>query len=194
MNRTSPELPGRPGGDPAAPRDRRDLRAVAIALLAGGAVILGLGYWVGKRQAGLPSGARAPAEIVLVSPTSGDSLAGPGVTIEFRTAAQLRLTPRGWMAGPWHLHAYVDGVEHMPAAASIEALDGDGFRWRLPDVASGPRRLRLAWASEQHATLGTGASREVRFHLGGPAADAAAEAVADSLAADSSGNAHAGHR
>ncbi|MGH7481074.1 MAG: hypothetical protein ACRELV_02890 [Longimicrobiales bacterium] len=141
------------------------MRATVVALLVGGAVILGLGYWAGKRQAGdARFGPQPPAALTMIRPAAGDTLPAGPTMLRFATSAPLELTPRGWMAGSYHLHAYVDGVEHMPGAADIRALDDGRFVWTL-SLESGLRRLRLAWASGTHRALGTGSTAAITVHV-----------------------------
>ncbi|HUH13172.1 MAG TPA: hypothetical protein VMK65_08685 [Longimicrobiales bacterium] len=127
---------------------RAAMLLVAVAALAG--VLL----WLVEE----PADAQ---EIVLLRPAEGTEVGGP-VELIFETPAPLTLGPRGWMAGEAHLHASVDGRELMPAAADIESVGAQRFRWVIPALAPGERTLRLYWSDMSHRPLDEGASREVR--------------------------------
>lgn len=127
--------------------------------LAAGLIILALGF-----LARTPGGARedrVPA-IVVLDPATGDTVRGT-VTVRFRTTDELSLGTQGWTAGELHLHAMVDGVELMPAAADISGADST-FAWRLPPLPPGDRTLYLTWAGRHHGNL-RGATDTVRFHV-----------------------------
>ncbi len=153
----SPETPASPRRSPAP---------VVIALLLAGALILALGYGVGKRSehAAAPT-AEAPAGLRILAPQSGDSTAGPTLRLVFRTDAPLELTPRGWLAGSWHVHAMVDGQPTMAAAPDIQALGGNRFAWSLT-LSAGDHEVQLRWADLRHTMVAAGASAAVRIHVG----------------------------
>lgn len=133
-----------------------------IGFLAAGALILALGFTLGGRSAGGAPDALAPLRIL--TPATGDSLHNP-VTITFVTRAPLRLdSALGWVAGELHLHAMADGVEIMPAAADIAPAADAGFRWQLPDLPTGTRRIHLTWAGRHHGNLG-GATDTLLLHI-----------------------------
>lgn len=98
--------------------------------------------------------------ITLLAPQSGDTVDAP-ITVRFRAGERLALGPMGWASDDLHLHAYVDGIEIMPAAADIEPQSDGTFIWHLPAVP-GERTLELSWAGMQHGSLSEGASGQIR--------------------------------
>lgn len=138
-----------------------------IGLLLAGAGILALGLWAGNRDS--TAAVAGPLQLELLAPRASELIRGDSVDVVFRTTAPLSLTPRGWMAGRLHLHAYVDDTEYMPAAADIRTLDEGRFLWRLP-VSPGDRLIRLAWSGADHRPLRPGMSPAVRIRVA-PAAD-----------------------
>ena len=130
---------------------------IIIGFVLAGVFILGLGFWVSRRQ---PRDAQVP-EIRLLTPATDTTIAGP-ITVRFQTEADLKLQSTGWGAGRYHLHALLDSTELMPAAADI-APAGDGtFTWTLPAIAA-PSALQLKWSLPNHQRLDEGASRVVRI-------------------------------
>jgi hypothetical protein len=106
--------------------------------------------------------AAAPVLRVL-QPRPGVSVDSP-LVIQFTTTAPLALHPTGWGAGNLHLHALVNGVEYMPAAAEITRRDSL-YHWTLPAVARGRLELFLGWADQRHRALQAGASDTVTAML-----------------------------
>lgn len=138
-----------------------EARSVAIVgFLAAGALILGLGFCLGGRE---PSaGTIAPLRIQ--APATGDTVANP-VVITFATPAALQLdATMGWSADEMHLHAMVDSVEVMPAAADITPLADTLFAWRLPVLPRGQSRIHLTWAGRHHGNL-AGVSDTIHVHV-----------------------------
>jgi len=118
-----------------------------IGFLFAGAVILLLGFFGDRIGTG---GDDAPPALRILAPT--DSAANP-VVLRFRTDAPLELHPgMGWMADELHLHAMVDDVEIMPAAADLRAA-GDAWEWQLPPLEPGTHRIYLTWAGRHHGNL-----------------------------------------
>jgi hypothetical protein len=137
-------------------------RSVAIiGFLTAGAVILGLGFCLGGEGDGRGT---TVAPLRIVDPADGDSLRNP-IVLTFRTPATLRLDPSmGWMAHDLHLHAMADTIEIMPAASDITALNDSTWRWRLPPLTSGSRRIHLTWAGRHHGNL-RGEADTIRVHV-----------------------------
>ena len=138
-------------------------RSVAIAgFLAVGALILGLGFCLGGDGEG--PGADRIAPLHILDPVDGDTLANP-VMLTFSTPAPLRLEPSmGWSANDMHLHAMADSVEIMPGAADIAPHGDSTFRWRLPALPAGTRRIYLTWAGRHHGNL-RGQADTIRVHI-----------------------------
>ena len=98
--------------------------------------------------------------ITLLAPQSGDTVDAP-IPVRFRAGDRLALGTMGWASDDLHLHAYVDGVEIMPAAADIEPLGDGAFLWNVP-AYPGEHTLELGWAGMQHGAISEGASEAVR--------------------------------
>ncbi|HEX2166706.1 MAG TPA: hypothetical protein VHG09_05650 [Longimicrobiales bacterium] len=130
------------------PRPPNRTPAIIGFLIAGG-LILGVSFFVTRLDS--DSYDDVPP-ISILAPASGDTVTNP-VTIEFRTSADLHFdTAMGWMASDLHLHAIVDSVEIMPAAADIAAQES-GWTWQLPTLGAGNHRLYLTWAGRHHGNL-----------------------------------------
>ncbi|CAN5784526.1 hypothetical protein BH23GEM10_BH23GEM10_04070 [soil metagenome] len=131
-----------------------------VGFLIAGAIILALGFMVGRSDGandldGVP-------ELSIRSPQPGDTLANP-VAVEFVTPAPLELGPAGWVARDMHLHIMVDDTELMPAAADIRPA-GAGFIWTLPPLETGDRRVYLTWAGRHHGNL-RGHTDTIQLHI-----------------------------
>jgi hypothetical protein len=120
--------------------------------------LIGLAYLADRRRIAEP----VIQSIDLLEPASGAAVDSP-LVVRFATTAPLALSDRGWGTRQLHLHARVDGVEHMPAPADIIREDSV-FVWTLPVVRKGPHTLRIGWANLAHRELSTGAA-EVDFTL-----------------------------
>lgn len=86
------------------------------------------------------------------------------LVLQFQSDGPLALQPTGWGHGDLHIHAWVDHVQHMPAAADITRADS-GYLWVLPAVARGSHRVQLGWADQAHRPLSRGASDTVSIVL-----------------------------
>ena len=104
----------------------------------------------------------APA-LTIIDPQPDAQVDSP-LVVHFTSAEPIELQPSGWGFANFHLHARVNGVEYMPAAAEIKQT-ADGYAWLLPYVARGPVEIRLGWADQVHRELSTGASDTVRATL-----------------------------
>ena len=132
--------------------NRPSLLPAIIGISLAGALILVLGFWVSRRQ---PADDRQP-EVHLLSPGS-DTTTNGSVRLQFQTTRPLALQPTGWGAGRFHLHALVNGVERMPAAADIQSLPGGDYQWLLSDLPDSAQ-VQLVWALPSHQRLTEGAS------------------------------------
>jgi hypothetical protein len=94
--------------------------------------------------------------VSLLSPGS-DTTTNGSIRLHFQTTRPLVLQPTGWGAGRFHLHALVNGMERMPAAADIVALPDGGYQWLLSDLPDSAR-VQLVWALPSHQRLTEGAS------------------------------------
>lgn len=134
-----------------------------ILLLIAGAILLAIGLWTGGDgdRAARPAG---PAALSIIQPADSAEVPSP-LDITFSTDAPLRLTPAGWQADRYHLHALLDGGQVMPGALDIRALGDHRFHWRIRAVQPGAHTLRLVWARPDHRSIPEGASDEVAFQL-----------------------------
>lgn len=143
----------------AAPPLFRDWRTtlfgwLGAAMVAGGIFVLLFGGPADGAEAVL----QAP-ELVIDAPASGDTIRGP-VALEFQLSAPLTAGPAGWQWRDLHLHAEVDGASLMPRTTDIARTEG-GYRWTLPALPPGSRRLRLGWAGDDHRPLAAGVTPEI---------------------------------
>lgn len=143
----------------AAPPPPRDWRTVLFgwlgaAMVAGGVFVLLFGGPSDGAEAVLQS-----PELVISAPAAGDTVSPP-LAIEFQLAAPLTAGPAGWQWRNLHLHAEVDGTSLMPRPTDIIRTEA-GYRWTLPGLLPGTRRLRLGWAGDDHRPLAAGASPEI---------------------------------
>jgi hypothetical protein len=147
------------------PRDRnRPLTPTVMLLLVLGAILLAIGLWTGGNDRGLSTAPAAPAQLTIVDPVDSAEVAAP-LEVTFSTTAPLHLTPTGWQATRYHLHALIDGTSVMPGALDLHDLGEGHFRWRIKGMAPGSHTLRLVWARPDHRAIPEGASDEVEFEL-----------------------------
>lgn len=137
----------------------QSIRPVIIGIGITIVLLAGLAYLASARR---DAGSDVPA-LMIVSPQPGAQTDSP-LTVRFKTAAPLSLQPTGWGTGELHLHARVNGVELMPAAADIEQT-GEEFAWTMATVAKGRVEVRLGWADARHRELAAGASDTVSVSL-----------------------------
>ena len=129
-----------------------------------GILMVATGVVVAMVQALRPDAGTAAGEIpaiTLLTPQPGDSLSAP-IIAHFRAGDRLELGPMGWASDDLHLHAYVDSVEVMPAAADIEENADGTFTWHIP-AESGAHTLQLSWAGMHHGSITDGASEVVHI-------------------------------
>ncbi|MGQ0561559.1 MAG: hypothetical protein ACT443_06765 [Gemmatimonadota bacterium] len=136
---------------------RSNLLPVVIGIALTCVLLAGLAYAAKKRR----DAARQPApQLAVLQPEFGAAVDSP-LVVRFASTRPLELRASGWGSASYHLHAWIDGVEHMPAATDIVALDSLRYQWTLAPVARGPVRLFLAWADQAHRPLRRGASDTV---------------------------------
>ena len=146
-------------GDPD--RATKPLAPRIILLLVAGAILLAIGLWTGG-NGGSQAPTFAPAPLAILEPADSGSVDAP-LDVTFSTEAPLHLTPAGWQADGYHLHALLDGAQIMPGALDIRALGEGRYRWRLKDVGPGGHDIRLVWARADHHAIPEGASADVPF-------------------------------
>jgi hypothetical protein len=92
-------------------------------------------------------------QLTINAPAQGMVIDSP-LVIRFTAAHPLDLQPTGWGHKGFHLHASVNGVEYMPAAADI-VVQGGQYAWTI-HVPSGPVSFYLGWADRMHRALPQG--------------------------------------
>ena len=132
--------------------------ALGIIMVAAGLVVLIVQALTPERE--VTAAADVP-RITLLAPQSGDTIRSP-IPVHFSAGDRLALGAMGWTSDDFHLHAYVDGAEVMPAAADIEAQPDGTFIWHLA-ATPGVRTLELSWAGMHHGALQEGASDQIRI-------------------------------
>ncbi len=153
---------------PGAAEPRRSIAPLVVSLLVAGALILVMGYWVGKRQAAGAAVDSPPGNLTLLEPRDGAVVDGDALVLVFRTDAPLELTPRGWLAGAWHVHAMVDDVARMAGASDLRASGAGHFAWTLV-LPPGEHTLALRWATLEHRVVTRGGSARIRVRVRGAA-------------------------
>jgi hypothetical protein len=138
------------------PAARPNLLPVIIGIALTAALLAGLA-WLSRERRAAEAG-RAP-QLAIVAPRRGDTIPTPAA-VTFTSARPIELQPTGWGYDNLHLHADVNGVEIMPAAADITPQDST-YVWTFPDVRPGQFAVRLGWADEQHRPITAGASNIV---------------------------------
>lgn len=124
--------------------------ALTIVLLAGLAYISNM-----RRDV-----ATTAPQLAILAPVSDAAVDSP-LVILFTSERTIALGHNGWAAGSYHLHADINGVEHMPAARDI-TRNGDQYAWTIHAVPRGPIRIRLGWADMQHRAVVSGATDTVQ--------------------------------
>lgn len=145
------------------PDGPKPLTPKLLGFLVAGALLIAVSLWIGDRRVAAPASS-GPARLLVSRPAPDATVAQP-LVVEFATTAPLRLTPAGWQADTYHLHALVDGAERMPGANDITDLGGGRFRWTFGTVGVGPHELRLVWARPDHRSVPEGASDVVAFQV-----------------------------
>jgi len=103
----------------------------------------------------------AVPQLTITTPLANAAVDSP-LAVRFTTAQPIALSPSGWGYGALHVHAWVNDVQYMPAAADIRPVGERTYELTLPAV---PRReslrVRLGWANAAHAGLSQGSSQDV---------------------------------
>jgi hypothetical protein len=134
----------------------RSLLPVFIGIALTAVLLAGLAYLSSVRRNARPI---APT-LTILQPAPGAAVDSP-LVVQFTSSAPLVLTPSGWTSGTWHLHARVNQLEYMPAAAEITTLDSS-YQWVLPAVPRGAASIKLGWADQRHRETSIGSSDVVR--------------------------------
>jgi hypothetical protein len=148
-------------GSPTPPVSTRGI-ALGVALIA--LALVAMGLWADRQGRSIAAAERHPPAIELLAPAEGAVLRGV-VELRFASPADLRRGPGGWVSGPFHLHAAVDGQEIMPGAADL-ARTGEGeYRWTLGTLPAGMREIRLFWSDRYHREVEGSGTAPVRVEI-----------------------------
>lgn len=120
--------------------------------------LVGLGYLANQRRNAQP----ATPILRILAPTTA-AVDSP-LVVHFTSSRPLELSANGWISGDWHLHARINDVEYMPAAAEIIRADS-AYVWTIPAVGRGPLTLKLGWADRRHRETSAGSSDVVRTEI-----------------------------
>jgi hypothetical protein len=115
-----------------------------------------LGYLAKHRAA---SEAQRAPHLSIVAPLDHAVVDSP-LMIRFVSEQPIVLDSTGWGYGDLHLHAWVAGIQQMPAASDITRYDST-YTWRLPSIGRGDQWVHLGWADQQHRALSQGASDSI---------------------------------
>jgi hypothetical protein len=129
-----------------------NLLPVIIGIVITIILLTGLAY-ISKMRQNVPTSA---PQLTLIAPLRNAVLDSP-LVLRFTSARPISLGHSGWASANYHLHARVNGVEYMPAAADVEARNGE-YLWTLPTVPRGPLRIRLGWGDQAHRAVTSGAT------------------------------------
>jgi hypothetical protein len=135
--------------DPAAKKIVPVLIGIALTII----LLIFLAYISSQRRQHV---VLAVPDLQIVSPLSSAAIDSP-LTMRFRSTEPLELRDDGWGVRNLHLHARINDVEHMPAAADIQSEDSL-YVWILPAVRAGRVTIQLGWADQAHRELSRGAS------------------------------------
>jgi hypothetical protein len=98
-------------------------------------------------------------QLSINAPAQGTATDSP-LVIRFTAAHPLDLMETGWGHDGFHLHASINGVEYMPAAADIVA-QGSQYAWTIHSPR-GPVSFYLGWADHMHRALQKGMTDTIR--------------------------------
>lgn len=140
---------------------RRSFAPVLFGITLTAGLLLLIGYVASKRRTADAAGA---PQLTITRPFKSDVVDSP-LIVRFTSARHITLQPGGWGYERLHVHAQVNGVQHMPAAADIRPLNRVTFDWTLPAVRKGSVQLSLGWADRNHRELSHGGSDTIFFIL-----------------------------
>ena len=144
--------------DSIGPDPRPSLLPVVLGFVFAGILLLAVSFWATSRQNNPV--VETPPSLTLLSP-AGDTAAKDSLTVRFKTGVPLRLGPAGWAAGRFHLHALLDSVELMPAAADIHHTPEGSYSWTITPLR--PGSFQLIWALPNHTRLTENATQPIRL-------------------------------
>ena len=138
-------------------------RSIAPLLLGFGltsALLLVIGYAASQRRAATLE----PPPITIATPSPG-AVIGTPLIVRFETARPIALRSSGWGFQRFHLHAWINGIEYMPAAADIRPIDQHTYEWTFAGIQPGSAELQLAWSDQAHRKWPSGSSAVVSFRI-----------------------------
>lgn len=138
---------------------RPNITAVVIGMLLTMLLLIALRYLAikrGREPIGVPA-------LTIVAPNPNSAVDSP-LIVRFSSSQPIALHPTGWGTGQLHLHARVNGAEHMPAANDISRADAT-YAWTLHAVGRGPFIVQIGWADRHHRELATGKTAPMRGTL-----------------------------
>ena len=134
--------------------ERRNVVPVVIGLALTSLFLLLLAYLANARR---NAERFAVPAITILAPTDGAAVDSP-LVVRFSSSQPIELRASGWGYRTFHLHALVNGIQHMPAATDLVAEDSAHYRWTLQAVSRGAAELYIAWADQAHRPLAKGGS------------------------------------
>jgi hypothetical protein len=140
---------------PSGPR----LLPVIIGIIITIVLLSGLAYISNMRR----NAPTAAPQLTIRSPAEAAVTDSP-LVIRFSSERELTLGHSGWASGTYHLHAHVNGVEHMPAARDI-VRTGDEYAWTISGAPRGRAVIRLGWADHAHRAVSSGATDSIRITI-----------------------------
>lgn len=139
----------------------RRLLPLVIGMVLTGIFLAVLAYLANARN---EVESRAIPQLSITAPGSGAVIDSP-LVIRFTSPEEIQLQPTGWGYRRLHLHAWVNGVEIMPAAADIVRTGPGSYSWTLAGTAPGEVRLLIGWADMSHRPITPGASDTVAVEI-----------------------------
>jgi len=140
---------------------RRSFAPVLLGIGLTCAFLLLIGYAASKRRA-LES-AQLP-RLTITAPAEGDVVDSP-LVVHFTSARPIGLQPSGWGYEDFHLHAWINGVQYMPAAADIRQVDSDTYDWTLASIGNGGAQIYLGWSDQAHRERRQSSSDTISFEI-----------------------------
>lgn len=139
----------------------RKLLPIVVGMVLTGLLLATLAYLANARN---EVESRAIPQLSITAPLSGAVIDSP-LVIRFTSTEPIHLQPTGWGHRRLHLHAWVNGVEIMPAAADITVPEPGSYSWTLGATAPGVVRMYVGWADMSHRPITPGSSDTVNVQI-----------------------------
>jgi hypothetical protein len=140
---------------------RRSIAPVVTGIFFTVALLAFIGYAASKRRA---AEADTVPQITVLTPSSGAVVDSP-LVVRFVTSHPISLQSGGWGYGRFHLHAWIDGVAHMPAAADIQPAGDSLYEWTFTSYTPTGGQLSLGWADQAHREWPSGSSAPIQIRI-----------------------------